>query len=212
MIPRTGPIVVVKLGGSLLDWPEWPTHLATLLGRRPADRVVLIVGGGRFADHLRDLDQIHALGEARSHHLALRLLDATAHLAAALLPGSVVADEVVDLPLLWDRGQIPILAPRRFLDADDHSPDPLPHTWTTTTDSIAARVAVRLFADELILLKSTSLPPDLIDWRAAADLGLVDPEFARAVAGLDRVSLVDFRGDGDQSAAWSSSSSGRSLG
>ena len=61
---RMSPILVVKLGGSLLDWPEWPTRLIDWLATRPELHPVLVVGGGRFADVLRDLDPIHALGEA----------------------------------------------------------------------------------------------------------------------------------------------------
>jgi len=185
-----GPILVIKLGGSLLDCPAWPDRLARLLASRPEARPVLIVGGGKFADTLRDLDSIHALGELRSHALALRILDATAQIAAALLPGSVVVDDVADLPLTWASGSTPVLAPRRFLELDDRSPDPLPHAWTTTTDSIAARVAVRLRASELILLKSLPLPPEAPTWEDAAALGLVDPEFPRAVEKIPKTRLI----------------------
>lgn len=199
---KDGPIVVVKLGGSLLGRPEWPGRLASFLNNRPVDRVVVIVGGGPFADLLRGFDQAHALGEVRSHALALRLLDATARIAAALLPGSVVAEELDELTEIWEAGKIPILAPRRFLDGDDQSPDPLPHAWTTTTDSIAARVARHLAASELVLLKSVPLPPDATTWEAAAALELVDPEFPRAVRNGPLVRFVDFR-DPDRGATLS---------
>ena len=184
------PVVIVKLGGSLLDWPEWPERLTAFLASLPDLQPVLVVGGGRFADVLRGLDQVHGLGEARSHALAMRVLDTTAHLAAALLPGSVVITDPAEIPWIWDEGNLPILAPRRFLDRDDHdSPDPLPHAWTTTTDSIAARLARHLRA-ALILLKSTPAPPENPDWPTLARLGLVDPEFPRAVAGVAKVSIV----------------------
>ena len=182
--------VVVKLGGSLLDWPPLPARLNQFLAAQRGISPVLVVGGGRFADVLRDLDRLHDLGETRSHALALRVLDTTAHLAAALLPGSVVITEVDEIPRIWDVGKLPILAPRGFLDRDDRlAPDPLPHAWTTTTDSIAARLARHLRAD-LILLKSVPLPPEAPDWPTLARLGLVDPEFPRAVAGLAKVSVV----------------------
>ena len=181
--------VVVKVGGSLLDWPELPARLSAYLEGRRGDRIVLVAGGGRFADALRDLDRGHAIGEARSHALALRVLDVTAHLLAALLPGSCVIDDLAGLDPAWSGGRLPILAPRRFLDDDDRSPDPLPHAWTTTTDSIAARLAVRLDVRELALLKSAPLPSGC-DRDQAAHLGLVDPEFPRASEG---VGLVTFR-------------------
>jgi 5-(aminomethyl)-3-furanmethanol phosphate kinase len=190
------PIVVVKVGGSLLDWHELPTRLASYLESRPADRVVLVVGGGRFADVLRDLDAIYSIGEVRSHALALRVLDFSAHVLADLLPGSKVVDNLTRLADAWELGRVPILAPRLFLDDDDRSPDPLPHAWSTTTDSIAARIAVRLGARELALLKSTSLP-DGADRVEAARLGLVDEEFPRAAEEVSVVSYCNLRASSD---------------
>ena len=186
------PLVVAKLGGSLLDRPEWPDRLRAYLRSRPGDRVVLVVGGGRFADALRDLDRIHALGEGVSHALALRVLDVTARLAAALLPGVPVLADPADLATT--PGPLAILAPRRLLDLDDRtSPDPLPHAWATTTDSIAARVAARLGAAELVLLKSCPLPPAVATWDEATAVGLVDPVFPRVLPAGLRVTWVDLR-------------------
>jgi 5-(aminomethyl)-3-furanmethanol phosphate kinase len=183
------PIVVVKVGGSLLDWPELPARLTGYLEARRGDRLVLVVGGGRFADILRDLDASHEIGEESSHALALRVLDLTAHLLAKLVPGTRVVEEVSGLDDAWSSSDLPILAPRRFLEADDRSPDPLPHAWTTTTDAIAARLAVRLEADELVLLKSVSSPLG-VNLEVAARLGLVDPEFPRAA---EAIPILTFR-------------------
>ncbi len=184
--------MVVKVGGSLLDWPSLPARLADYLATRRGDRLVLVVGGGRFADTLRDLDATHALGEARSHALALRVLDLTAWVVADLMPGLVVVDEIDDLESAWSSGLVPVLAPRRFLDADERSGVFLPHAWSTTTDAIAARLASRIGAGELALLKSAPIPSGT-DRDAAARLGLVDPEFPRASAGVPVVSYLWLR-------------------
>jgi aspartokinase-like uncharacterized kinase len=186
-----GP-VVVKVGGSLLDWPGLADRLSSYLDDRRGDRLVLVVGGGRFADALRELDRAQAIGEVRSHALALRVLDFSAHALAAIVPGLLVVDDVPALPHAWEAGRSPVLAPRRFLDLDDRSPDPLPHAWTTTTDAIAARLASRLGASELVLLKSAPIPPGL-DLKAASRLGLVDPEFPRTASGLPIVTYQNLR-------------------
>ncbi|WP_435016512.1 uridylate kinase [Tundrisphaera sp. TA3] len=185
-------MVVIKVGGSLLDWPGLPARLAAEVAGREA---VLLAGGGRFADALRDLDRVHGLGERRSHALALRVLDLTAKILADLVPGSEVVDDPDAISDARRRGRVPVLAPRRFLDADDARPDALPHAWTTTTDAIAARVAVRLGADELVLLKSAGLQ-DGVGLEDAARLGLVDPEFPRAADGLPLIRLVNARDPG----------------
>jgi 5-(aminomethyl)-3-furanmethanol phosphate kinase len=183
--------VVVKVGGSLLDWPELPDRLARYLKARGGD-LVLIVGGGRAADLVRTLDRLHDLGQERSHQLALHSLDLTAHLLAALVPGLVVIDQVKALRSRGDAEIVPVLAPRLFLQDDDRSADALPHTWDVTSDSIAARIAVRLEASELVLLKSSPIPLGT-DRDEAARLGLVDRVFPAAARMLERVAYVCLR-------------------
>ncbi len=190
-----GPIVVVKVGGSLLDWPELPARLQGFLENHRDDRVVLVVGGGRFADTLRDLDKTHGLGEEYSHLLALRILDVTARLLEALIPGTKATGRTSDLEPIWATRHIPILAPRRFLESDDGSTNPLPHNWSTTTDSIAARLARWLGARQLVLLKSAEIPSGLTLGQAA-ETGLVDPEFPTAAGEIPVVTIANLRGDG----------------
>lgn len=185
-----GP-VVIKVGGSLLDWPPLGRRLGAYLESRRAERPLVIVGGGPSADVVRALDRVHGLGEVTAHHLALRALDLTAHLLAALVPGLDVVDRASALELVWNSGRVPVLAPRRFLDFEDRA-DPLERSWDVTTDSVAARVAERLGAAELVLLKSEQAPPG-IDRERAADRGLVDRAFPRVSKALERVSYLNFR-------------------
>ena len=190
-----GRLIVVKVGGSLLGWAEFPSRLRAELDRHAGDRRVLVVGGGKGADFIRELDSLHGIGEKRSHRLALRVLDVTAHLAAALVPGLEVVEGPEGLPGAWGRGSVPVLAPRRALE--DHDGDalgPLPECWAVTTDSIAARVAEVLGADELRLLKSTGLG-GITDRGGAARAGVVDRYFPTASARLRRVTVVNLRGD-----------------
>ena len=183
------PIVVIKVGGSLLDWPDLPARLSAYLADQQANRLVLIVGGGGFADLLRDHDQRHALGEVRAHALAMRVLDLTAWVLQDLLPGLTVVEDRHALNEVWARGHTPILAPRRFLEHDEQ----LPPAWTTTTDSIAARVATHLDASELVLLKSAPWPEGM-GMEQAVIMGLLDPEFPRAVAKVATWTYHDLRG------------------
>lgn len=186
------PIVVIKVGGSLLDWPELPSRLEADLEARRASHLVLVAGGGRFADVLRDLDQCHCLGEEISHSLALRTLELTAHFLQSIMPRGRVIERTDELEATWLSDLLPILSPRLFLEADDQSRDPLPHAWSTTTDSIAARLAVRLGASELVLMKSASIPAGL-DRERASTLGLVDPEFPRTARAVPTVTFLNLR-------------------
>jgi aspartokinase-like uncharacterized kinase len=188
--------IVIKVGGSLFDWPGLPRHLSALLDahRAASRRLVLVPGGGRAADFVRALDRTFAFGDLLAHHLAVRSLDLTAHVLAALVPGLDVIEDVDNLEQVWKQDRIPVLAPRRLLEErDSDAADPLPSSWDVTSDSIAARVAVHLGAAELLLLKSAPLPPGT-DRRAAAGLGLVDPFFPAVSRGLERVLYLNLRG------------------
>jgi 5-(aminomethyl)-3-furanmethanol phosphate kinase len=196
--PVAGP-TVIKVGGSLLDWPELPRLLGSFLNSHcknenpPRTKVLLIVGGGAAGDLIRTMDRIHGLGDKLAHRLAIHALDLSAQLLGSLLPGSVVVDRPDVLRSVWTRGEIPILAPRRFLEeVDDRGPDPLPASWDVTTDSIAARIAIRLEASRLVLLKSTRLPSNM-PREEAARLGLVDRMFPLIASELKIVEYVSFR-------------------
>ncbi len=183
--------IVVKVGGSLLRWDGLKRCLSEFLESIDR-RHVLIAGGGPVADAVRDLDATHGMGEETSHRLALRAMDVTAHALAALVDRARVVEEIGKLSVAWDDGFRPVLAVRRFLEEiDERSPSPLPSDWSTTSDSIAARVAAYLDAGRLVLLKSESTSARTR--REAAELGHVDPMFPTACRGIGRVESINLR-------------------
>ena len=183
---------VAKLGGSLLDCRSLPEILRRWLSQQ-AGTTVLIIGGGPFADLIRSADEQFELGDEAAHALALHTMRLATELCSHLLPG---CELVRDLELL-----------RRHEMAAPHSAwlfDPydfatselgrslLPASWAVTSDSIAAAVAARLEADELVLLKSVDLPTAW-DWRRAGEQGYVDRHFHIAARELSQVRWVNLR-------------------
>jgi len=190
-------LAVVKVGGSLFDWPELPRRLTAFLDARrtiaPTERAVLIAGGGATVDVVRALDRIHGLGDECAHQLALHALDLTAVLLSALVPGSIVVSRLESLAGAWNARSIPILAPRAsIIEFDRAGRDPLPASWHVTSDAIAARLAVAMAADCLFLLKSAPLPA-AANRQDAAQLGLVDPMLPAVARSLARVEYVNLR-------------------
>jgi 5-(aminomethyl)-3-furanmethanol phosphate kinase len=193
---RSSP-VVVKVGGSLFDWPELPRRITAFIDALRAaereERIVLIAGGGPAADMVRALDRIHGLGDETAHRLALHALDFTTILLAALVPATIAVERIDALNAVWATGSIPVLAPRAVLSEIDRSgQDSLPASWDVTSDTIAARIALHLAADRLILLKSAPLPSGAAR-QDAARLGLVDPMLPVVAQTLPRVEYMNLR-------------------
>jgi len=125
--------LVVKVGGSLFD------RTAPLLGIfREVGRPVLIVpGGGKFADLVRRLD----VSEDAAHWMAIAGMEQFGWYIAS---HGVPAVSTLTLP-----SKMAVFLPYCAL----RKADPLPHSWDVTSDTIAAWVAHELSAD-LLLLKS----------------------------------------------------------
>lgn len=115
---------VVKVGGSLFDLPNLRTRLRSWLVAEwnSGFGVVLVPGGGRTVDAVRELDRRHQLGEETLHWLALRALSLHAHFLASLLPFGRVIEDVEDAEETWFAGETPILDVYAFARADEGRP------------------------------------------------------------------------------------------
>ena len=187
-------MLVVKVGGSLYHHPRLGPGLREYLGTLAPSSVLIVPGGGEFADAVRKLDVIHGLGEERAHWLALTSLWAAAAFLRILLPGSECeshpdAARFDSLPL----GSIRILDSHMFCQFHASAPDHLPPSWDVTSDSIASRAAIVYRATRLILLKSVDVPPNT-SWSHAAEQGWVDRHFPHLALDLRiPVEVINFR-------------------
>ncbi|NND96052.1 MAG: hypothetical protein HKN47_01845 [Pirellulaceae bacterium] len=147
---------VVKVGGSLLTQPDLVATLTRWFLEQPIAENVVIVGGGGLIDAIRRLDAVRPGDPAEVHWRCVDLLQATSRtfhdwfsswefietadqLQRRQRDGfSQTQPTLVDVISFYRRG------------GDDH----LPEDWRTTTDAIAALLATRIDADELVLLKA----------------------------------------------------------
>jgi aspartokinase-like uncharacterized kinase len=189
---------IVKIGGSLFDMPQLASRLRAWLAAQTPAKNVLLMGGGPLADALRQADALHHLGEEQSHWLCVRALSVTARLLAAMLPEANLIDDVAQLARwIEDPQGLPVAVVfdmEPFLRHGEASlpPAPVPHCWSVTTDSLAARLAEVIDADELALLKSADPPPggEVVEW---SHQGYVDPWFAHIARRLRAVRCINLR-------------------
>jgi len=128
----TSPLVV-KVGGSLFSQVQ---KIVPILRASPRPLLV-IPGGGPFADAVR----LSGAGDDAAHWMAIAAMEQYGWVLAAQ------GLETTAHPVLPKKTHV--LLP--YCMMREH--DPLPHTWSVTSDTIAAWVASSLGA-ELLLLKS----------------------------------------------------------
>lgn len=190
------PIVrVIKIGGSLLDMPDLPERLGPWVEGQGPGWNVHIIGGGRMADEIRQADERYELGEEVSHWLCVDVLRTTARLGKAILRGLPLLESWPSLPFNVARnermGSI-VFDPYEFLhDYEAKLPGlKLPHTWEATSDSIAARIAILLEADELVLFKADPRASDPASIEQKAAQGIIDPFLPKLAARLPPIRFL----------------------
>jgi probable H4MPT-linked C1 transfer pathway protein len=160
--------LVVKIGGGLLAQADCLDHVLSIVASAAREcRLLVVPGGGPFADAVRSVDRRMRLSDEAAHWMAVLAMDQYAHLLAGRLACSALVTNVREARRALDAARVPVLAPSRWLQ----EADPLPHSWDVTSDSIAAWVAGAVGARRVVLVKPSG----------AAGEGLVDPHFSRAL-------------------------------
>ncbi|MFX0062095.1 MAG: hypothetical protein ACFFC7_07890 [Candidatus Hermodarchaeota archaeon] len=122
---------LVKIGGSVIAFPIQLRRLCDLLNKSNYN-MLIVPGGGPFADTVRETDSKYRLKSATAHWMAILGMDQFALLLSDLLPNA----QVIEKPQIIKKG-LAILRPAVFLEKTD----PLPHSWDVTSDSITAYFA-----------------------------------------------------------------------
>jgi aspartokinase-like uncharacterized kinase len=118
--------------------------------------------------------------------MALLAMHQTALLLAALSPLLLVCDSRAGIMRALVGGRVPVWAPMRMAMADPA----MPCDWSITSDGLAAWLALRLRAAEVVLLKSLRVAAAASPAELACQ-GVVDPVFASLVCGSRlRFSLI----------------------
>lgn len=181
-------LLVLKIGGSVLEAGRLGAVLEAVTRRqRP---VVVVPGGGPFADEVRRAQEKFGFSDAIAHRLALLSMHQMAHVFAETAPRLVPAETCEDFARSMGAGLVPVWMPEALAgDAADVVP-----SWDTTSDGLAAWLAVRLGCAEVCLVKSCPVAAGA-SLTALADAGVVDRAF---VALVTRHGLTwSVLGDGD---------------
>jgi aspartokinase-like uncharacterized kinase len=154
-------LVAIKVGGGLTAFPGALDRVARAVGEVAGKyRVLVLPGGGPFADAVRAFQRQEPVSTDAAHWMAILAMDQYAHVLAERIPGAVLVDEPGAVTGALDQAAVVVLAPYRWMRAADV----LPHTWSATSDSVAAFVAGAFDAAHLVLIKPVdSGDPRIVD-------------------------------------------------
>src|SRR5262245_13094679 len=140
-------LTVVKLGGSYafsLQLPAWLEALAVCAGR-----VVIVPGGGPFADVVRDAQAKMRFSDDTAHRMGLMAMSQFGCAVASLGKDYVMAGSVDAIHNAVRARQVPVWSPLPMaLETET-----LPASWDVTADSLAAWLAARLGAPRGVFVK-----------------------------------------------------------
>ncbi len=147
---------VVKLGGSLALTAELPRWLAVISQYRDGNMIV-VPGGGEFADQVRLVQQRLKFDDSTAHHMALLAM----HQYGLMLSGLNTAFEPVAslelIPRVLSDRRIPVWMP----DTRELDNAGIETSWDITSDSLSLWLAGKLSARHLVLVKSVARIDDL---------------------------------------------------
>ncbi|BDA86319.1 hypothetical protein Sa4125_38610 [Aureimonas sp. SA4125] len=184
-------ILVVKLGGSSAASPDFTRWIAAI---EEATRPVIIVpGGGPFANAVRKYQTKMGYGDEAAHHMAILAMVQFGLALVSLGSRMVEAHSDDEMIAALDAGKIPVwMAAQSAVESTEVARD-----WSVTSDSLSAWLAGRLPGARLLLVKQIDVPEDThLDALAGASivdesfLSMLRPETPVHVAGPSDLALA----------------------
>jgi 5-(aminomethyl)-3-furanmethanol phosphate kinase len=143
---------VVKIGGSLSHDPslrDWLTQLWEVGG----GRIVIVPGGGDFADRVRVYQKEWHFDDLAAHNMCLLAMTQYALMMQGVLPDLVLATNEDQIRSALRNGKVAVWMPIGLISA---TPNEMTN-WDTTSDSLAAWLSTSLNAERLLVVKSCEL-------------------------------------------------------
>ena len=145
--------LLAKIGGKIIEHPEQLRSTLNqfkilLFEKKKFDNVILIPGGGSYANFVRVLDNKLKIGDTLSHWMAIYSMNWN---------GIAISDLYEEINCITDinelkktKARISIFLPFDFL----YKTDKLPHNWSVTSDSITIYIAYILNLKKCFLIKN----------------------------------------------------------
>lgn len=150
--------VVLKLGGSLLTLPDLMERLHAVVRLLHPQKVLIVVGGGPAADEIRRLDNLACLTTTQAHWNAIAAMTFNARVLSRVSKCLPVVSNRMHAATAWQEHNAVLLDASAFLRMEQSQCARfLPASWSVTSDSIAAFLALYWPATQVVFCKSCDL-------------------------------------------------------
>jgi aspartokinase-like uncharacterized kinase len=163
---------VVKIGGSLAS-DELLLCWLDVLSCYGGGEVVIVPGGGPFAEQVRISQHHWHIDDSASHVMALLGMEQYGLMMSGIRKDLVPAECEADIFRVLENAGVPIWLPT-FMVAHEEK---IEHSWDVTSDSLAAWLARKIGATRLLLVKSVSFGGREISAEELSQQGIVDIAF-----------------------------------
>ena len=140
---------VIKIGGSLSRGTGLPSLCREISRLGEIHSLLVVPGGGKFADQVRDAYRQYHISETAAHRMALLAMDQYGYVLNKLVKDSYMICDPAAVHETAETRRTAILLPSEFIVRSD----PLPNSWQVTSDTIAAWIAQAVSCPRLVLLK-----------------------------------------------------------
>lgn len=176
---------IFKIGGSILENPKSLKNtilqLSQLVQERYIERIIIIPGGGSYANFIREIDQKLGIGNSMAHWMAIYAMDYNGISIAKQYPFIKATDKLNNIKSEYKN--ISIFLPFRHLKFSN----PLPHSWEVTSDAIALYFTKLLKQNQAFLIKDVD---GIIDNRNEVIKNLTTSDYIQ-LKKLDKLAKLD---------------------
>ena len=172
-----------QIGRLHVGW-EW---LRPWLDQVATQPVLIVPGGGPFADCVRKIQGQVGFSDSAAHKMALNAMVQFGIMVIDMEPRLQGVSTLAEISKVLAQGRPAVWLPVAVTNHPE-----IPQSWSVTSDSLAAWLAAQVDAKRLILVKSTALPgvPTPVELLVAD--GIVDAAFPKFVGRLT-AELVEAR-------------------
>ena len=151
----TRPAVVVKLGGSYASSPLLPSWLRAI--EAAAGSVVLVPGGGPFADTVRVMQPMMGYDDEAADAMAMLAMAQFGIALCSLGTLLVLVESEAAIQAALDGARVPVWSPLLMV----RGASGLTASWDVTSDSLALWLAQCLKAGALLLVKQRDIAGEI---------------------------------------------------